>query len=204
MTTTEKPQEIQTTVLDITPPSQAKNFYILSVQPPAPLKYPIKYNVPKAIEGQLHDIKVGDAIKLLLQRGRPKVANPQSDKDWWLDLVGISRVLQETPLPPAGKAQGDSLSPREAPGGIPPLENGPKEAPKRSAGVPVLGDREVAIAQAHQENMAAHEEQMRAAAYLGAVIMGAIRAYLAKDPAPISTDAIKRAASDLWAEIKAR
>ena len=205
MTTTEKDTHpFPGIIKEIVPRSNPQGtFFTIALMPRPGLQWPDKFNGldMKLTEG----FKPGDSVVLTLKQGQPKKDRPG---EFWQDVVGITRDIgPETILPspsPLVKAQGGPSAPREASSGTPSPGNGPGEALKRPADFPPRGEREAAIAQAHQENMAAHEAQMRAAAYLGAIIMGAIRAYLAKDPAPISTDAIKRAATDLWAEIKAQ
>ena len=62
--------------------------------------------------------KPGDSAVLTLARGRPKVAAPQSRKDYWEDIVGITRA-EVTPSPgpqPSPTRQGTAapFSPPEA------------------------------------------------------------------------------------------
>ena len=124
-----KGREVQTVIQAITPPSTQKAYFVIEVSPAPPLKWPIKHNV---LDGKLMEgLKVGDSIILTFQRGKPKKANPQEDKDWYQDIVGITRVqaAPEIPPTPSDKAQDGPPAPGEASRGTP----GPKTAPGEGA-----------------------------------------------------------------------
>ena len=179
MTTTEKPRRtFQGTIQGIADKQGSRGpYFVLEFPPPPKMKYPEAFTAwDMALKGEF---KVGDNVLLTLEQGNQRKENPQYENDWYWNIIAIAKA--------------EPVAPAKTP-----------EVAKETRVMGIPGEREAAIALAHQENMAAHEEQMRATAYLGAVIIGAIRAYLSKDPAPISTEAIKRTANDLWAEIKAQ
>ena len=75
--------------------------------------------------------KPGDNVILTLARGRPKVAAPQSAKDYWEDLVGIAHASPPS-VESLDKAQPAPLNPREASEGTPPAKNGLGVVPEKS------------------------------------------------------------------------
>ena len=115
---------ITATIKEITEAQGGKQgtYHKLTTPPVGQQKYPNVYKVwdSKLLEG----IKTGDTIILTLQRGRGKIADPQGDNDYYWEVVGVAKVVQDGPWPgddtvkapqapkqPATPSQGNHVAP---------------------------------------------------------------------------------------------
>ena len=150
-------------------------YYVLSAEPRQGMRYPDNYNIrdAKLVEG----LQPGDTVMLSLVKGKPKVENPQTDKDWWWDTVGIDKGAVTQPSPGPSVPQ----PPEGTPNGNASIERMHRE-------------KTAAIEKAHRENLIAMREEVRARCLQAAAEIVKTNTFLKKEP--VDPEAVKRLALD--------
>ena len=108
--TTEPTKRITATIKEITEAQGGREgtYHKLTTLPIGQQKYPNIYKVwdSKLLEG----IKTGDTVTLTLERGRARIPDPQDDKDYYWEVVGIVKAATPGPVE-EGPWPGDAPKP---------------------------------------------------------------------------------------------